>query len=218
MFQTNKSFLSRLRALPAWLRILLALSPLFVCAPLICLAVFVASQVAQPSAATATAAWQETQYAVATAERLERQQHAAETATAALNSQKAADDATATALAVRGRQALTQAALVLTQAAFPTATYTLSPTVVPGSPLPSITPTLPDFVTLTLIECRGYEGTVVFSQTEPRSLGAFKSVSITVPPGKHNLQIFWLNHPEDNVATQLDLKKNTVMVFGGQCP
>lgn len=218
MPQTNPSPLSRLRSLPAWVRILLASSPLWICGPLICIAVFVASQVAGPSAVTATAAVEQTQYAVATAERLDRQQHSAETATAAVNALLAAKDATATALGGRERQALTQAALVLTQAAFPTATPTLSPTATAGSPLPSITPTLPDFVTLTLVECRGYEGTVVFGQTEPRSLGAFGSVSITVPPGKYNLQILWLDHSEDNVNNELDLKKDTGMVFGNQCP
>lgn len=204
--------MSRFRSMPLAVRILLALLPIIVCVPLICAAaILVQEQMSGSQSATATVARRRTLEAAEATNRAENQQHIAETATALLASQQAGDRATATALAVmRQQQALTLTALA-------TPTFTASPTA-------AITPTSaivftarPKTVTVTLRECRGDEGTVFFGQAQPQSLGAYKSISFTVPPGSYHLRIDWLRKPENNVNTDIEVTRSTTLAFGDQC-
>lgn len=203
MSHSNTTFSSRLRSLPTRLRFLLVVTPLFIYLLFVCVGFVVWDQGSGSQAATATALQQQTQSAVETAQRLEIEQRAAETATAALSARQAAEDATALAA---------QATVTPSRTPGPTpvATETETSTLFVGTSTPAS-------VTLTLRECRGWDGTVIFDPVPPQSLSAHKTLSFTVQPGQYHLRIDWLGHPEQNVSIQLDLKKDTGLTFGDQC-
>lgn len=199
--------MSRLRSLPLAAQILLAILPVVVCVPLLCIAAILAQEQtsgAQPL--TATVARQRTLAAAAEAtQRAESRRHIAETATALFAIQQADEVATATAIAINRQQS----ALTLTAFIPPTATLTPTATVF-------FTPT-PTTVTVTLRECRGDEGTVFFGQVQPQSIHAYKSISFTIPPGKYRLRIDWLRKKENNVNTEIEVTRSTTLAFGDQC-
>jgi hypothetical protein len=198
--------------------VLLAATP-----PLVCVLVLCAvggALLMPPGGPTATptvAGQQETRSAEETALRQGQAGQAAQTATAAQATRQASDRASATAAAAGRLQSLTEQAL--TQAALPSVTVRPSntPTFDPSNLPPTRTPTPPAVVTLTLIECRGQEGTVTFDRSSSQSLHAYGRISFTVPRGVHHLQVFWLNNPGQNVDTDLDLQRDTAMVFGDPC-
>jgi hypothetical protein len=202
-----------------WFRVLAAATPVVACGLIICSASGLLMMQPRPQTEiTATLAQQATQFAQATAERAEREQQAAQTATAARGTQLAGAAASRTAEA--GGRLLNLTEQALTQAAVPTVTVRPSSTqaiVATGGPAsPTATPT-PGIVTLTLLECRGYDGTVVFDGGGGQSLHAFGSLAFTVRGGVHHLQIFWQNHPDNNVDNQLNLLQDTTLVYGDQC-
>lgn len=199
--------MSRLRSLPLAAQILLAILPVVVCVPLLCIAAILAQEQtsgAQPL--TATVARQRTLAAAAEAtQRAESRRHIAETATALSVIQQVDEVATATAIAINRQQS----ALTLTAFIPPTTTRTPTATVF-------FTPT-PTTVTVTLRECRGDEGTVFFGQVQPQSIHAYKSISFTIPPGKYRLRIDWLRKKENNVNTEIEVTRSTTLAFGDQC-
>ena len=199
--------MSRLRSIPLAAQILLALLPVVVCVPLLCIvAILAQDQITSGQSVTATAARQRTQAAAAEAtQRAEGRRHIAETATALYVAQLANEAATATAVAINRQQA----ALTLTAFIPPTVTTTPTATVF-------FTPT-PTTVTVTLRECRGDEGTVFFGQVQPQSIHAYKSISFTIPRGKYNLRIDWLRKKENNVNTEIEVNSSTTLAFGDQC-
>jgi hypothetical protein len=219
MSQSDSPSQSRFKSLPMWFRVVLAATPPLVCGLLICA---VGAYLLQPqlqSTGTPTGEAQLTQLAL-TAARLHGVEGAAGSATAAAATVGAGNSASATALVAGRLEALTQQ--FLTQAAVPTGTarptFTPAPTFSGATLVPSITPTRSDFVTLTLLECRGYDGTVVFDQDAGQSLHAHGSLSYSVRGGTtHHLQIFWTNHPDQNVDNVLDMQRDTTLVFGDQC-
>ena len=209
--------MERLRNLPLWLRIFLAILPFLLCIPLACIAFFGYQQYAGAQAATVAAAAQETEQARAATEQFEATVAAAEAATADFAAQEAEAAASATAQALfLEQQALTQTALVP-----PTFTATLAPTeILPTATLPrpvvAGTPT-PNTVTVTLRECRGFEGTVIFGNAPAQSLHGFASISFTVPPGTYNLRIDWLGHSSDNINQPFTFTASQTLTFGEQC-
>ncbi len=202
--------MSRLRSIPLVAQILLAILPVVVCVPLLCIvAILAQDQISGGQSVTATAARQRTQAAAAEAtQRAEGRRHIAETATALYAAQLANEAATATAIAINRQQA----ALTLTAFIPPTITTTPTATAV----IVLFTPT-PTTVTVTLRECRGDEGTVFFGQVQPLSIHAYKSISFTIPPGKYRLRIDWLRKKENNVNTEIEVKSSTTLAFGDQC-
>jgi hypothetical protein len=199
--------MSRLRSIPLAAQILLALLPVVVCVPLLCIvAILAQDQIGGGQSLTATAARQRTQAAAAEAtQRAESRRHIAETATALYDAQLANEAATATAIAINRQRA------ALTLTAFIPATVTTTPTATVF-----FTPT-PTTVTITLRECRGDEGTVFFGQAQPQSIHAYKTLSFTVPRGKYNLRIDWLRKKENNVNTEIEVNSSTTLAFGDQC-
>ncbi len=198
--------MSRLRSIPLAAQILLAILPVVVCVPLLCiLAVLAQEQIGGGQSVTLTVARQRTLTAAEATQRAESRRHIAETATALFAIQQANEAATATAIAINRQQS----ALTLTAFIPPTATLTPTATIF-------LTPT-PTTVTVTLRECRGDEGTVFFGQVEPLSIHAYKSISFTIPPGKYRLRIDWLRKRENNVNTEIEVTKSTTLAFGDQC-
>jgi hypothetical protein len=201
--------MDRLRSLPTWLRILLAATPVLMCIPLACIVVFASQQFSTIQAATATGAVVNTQQAAASTQLAEQELAAALTATAAIEQTNLGITATF----------LFDQALSLTLTAQATPTFTASPilpTETPTQPVVFATLT-PKLLTVTLRECRGDEGTVLFGSAQPQSINAFKSLSFTVPPGKYDLRIFWLRKKENNINTQIDVKTDQTIPFGGDC-
>lgn len=204
--------IDRLRSLPTWLRILLAATPILMCVVLACILVSVYQQVIGSQSASATGAAVQTQQAFASTQEAERAQQSALTATAALAATEQAKlDATATVLFVQA-QGLTQTALA-------TPTFTTSPIAPTETPTPTVifATLTPKLVTVTLRECRGDEGTVIFGQAQAQSINAYKTLSFTVPPGKYNLRIFWLRKKENNVNMEVEVKTDTTIPFGSDC-
>ena len=199
--------MSRLRSIPLAAQILLAILPVVVCVPVLCIvAILAQDQISGGQSITATAARQRTQAAAAEAtQRAESRRHIAETATALYAAQLANEAATATAVAINRQQS----ALTLTAFIPPTTTTTPTATVF-------FTPT-PTTVTVTLRECRGDEGTVLFGQVQPQSLHAYKSISFTIPRGKYSLRILWLRNKQNNVNTEIEVNSSTTLAFGDQC-
>lgn len=199
--------MSRLRSIPLVAQILLAILPVVVCVPVLCIvAILAQDQISGGQSVTATAARQRTQAAAAEAtQRAEGRRHIAETATALYAAQLANEATTATAIAINRQQA----ALTLTAFIPPTITTTPTATVF-------FTPT-PTTVTVTLRECRGDEGTVFFGQVQPLSIHAYKSISFTIPPGKYRLRIDWLRKKENNVNTEIEVTRSITLPFGDQC-
>lgn len=198
--------MSRLRSIPLAAQILLAILPVVVCVPLLCiLAVLAQEQIGGGQSVTLTVARQRTLTAAEATQRAESRRHIAETATALFAIQQANEAATATAIAINRQQS----ALTLTAFIPPTATLTPTATIF-------LTPT-PTTVTVTLRECRGDEGTVFFGQVESLSIHAYKSISFTIPPGKYRLRIDWLRKRENNVNTEIEVTKSTTLAFGDQC-
>ncbi len=198
--------MSRLRSIPLAAQILLALLPVVVCVPLLCIvAILAQDQISGGQSITATAARQRTQAAAEATQRAESRRHIAETATALYVAQLANEAATATAVTINRQQS----ALTLTAFIPPTTTTTPTATVF-------FTPT-PTTVTVTLRECRGDEGTVFFGQVQPQSIHAYKSISFTIPRGKYNLRIDWLRKKENNVNTEIEVNSSTTLAFGDQC-
>ncbi len=224
--------LDRLRNLPTWLRVILIISPFLACIPIACILVVAyqqyvglgtsnaANSAATVAAQTATAlsatqgsgqdALLQTESALAT--------EAQVTADAAA----AAEQATGTAAA----QVAEQLALTQTTEAQLAVTPTETASAIPATAAPTAKPTLkpgaistatPKTVTVTLRECRGDEGTVLFGQALPQSLHSFASLSFTVAPGTYHLTIKWLGKPQNNVDTQLEITGNQTFAFGDQC-
>lgn len=219
MSQSDSARGSRFKSLPVWFRLVLAVTPVVVCLLAICAASLFFLRPQPPAGPKLTeAADLQTLIAAETAQRAERVLGAAGTATAIFATQQAADSATGTALASERLQSLTQQ--FLTQAALPpTSTARPSETVVinlSGVP-PTITATLPESVALTLLECRGYDGTVVIDGSGGQSLHAFSSLSFTLSGGGHSLVILWLDHPDQNVSNDLFLRQDTTLVYGDKC-
>ena len=206
--------MDRLRNLPLWLRIFLGTLPFLLCIPLLSIAFFGYLQYAGWQAATVTAAEQETKQARAATEQFAATVAAAEAATADFAAQQA-EAATAQALLLE-QQALTQTALVpptLTATLAPTETV---PTETPTRPAIFATPT-PKTIIITLRECRGFEGTVVFGNAPAQSLHAYASISFDVPPGAYTLRIDWAGHPNDNINQEITFTASQTLAFGNQC-
>ena len=198
MSTPKKTTPSRKSQLPGWLRILLVLSPICICLPLIGTAVFVAVRQINVQAANSTLAALETVAAAETAGSRERQQATSQAATAAARDSgtlQAAVQATATALAASGA----------------TPTLGATPTVAAGTATPA------ELVTLTLIECRGLDGLVFLDGSSGNELLAFTTISFRVTRGAHHLEVIWAEDPDSNVETQLNLTQDTAMVFGDPC-
>lgn len=203
--------MDRLRSLPTWLRFLLATTPALMCIPLACIGVFAYQQLNADQSAAQTEAARNTRLALEASQRAEQDLlDAAMTGTAALAAtERVRLGVTATFLFAQA-QDLTRTALV-------TPSITSSPT------LPTETPTRPFFtstpklVRIALRECRGYEGTVIFGQSQPQSIHAFDTMIFTVPPGTYNLRIIWLRHPENNVNIEVDAKVDQTIPFGSDC-
>ena len=198
--------MSRLRSIPLAAQILLVILPFVVCVPLLCIvAILAQEQIGDGQSVTATVARQRTLAAADATQRAANRRSIAETATALVSAQQANENATATAIAINRQQA----ALTLTAFIPPTATLTPSATVF-------FTPTA-STVTVTLRECRGDEGTVLFGSAQPQSIHAYKSISFTIPPGKYSLRILWLRKKENNVNAEIEVKSSTTLTFGDQC-
>jgi hypothetical protein len=214
----------RLRNLPTWLRLLLAASPILICIPLLCLVVFLYQSLAggqvSSAAATATAAQAALNETGTAVQGLPTSVALTSTAAAAAITQAALENmgpTTATALAISNATAQAQSqALTLTAASVPTRAAT--PTLIIPSDTPAAifvnTPT-PKTVTITLRECRGFEGTVLFGDVQPQSLHANSTLNFTVPPGVYHLHILWLTHPSDNVDMQVDASSSQEIPLGG---
>lgn len=212
----------RFQNMPTWLRLLLAASPILICIPLLCLVVFLYQTFAGGGSAAASAAATGTQAALnaAATAAAAKPTDAALTATAAAAAiTQAALEAegplTATALAQNNA---TAQAVMLTQTAEGPATSAATATLVPtptNPPLVLATNT-PKAVTISLRECRGYEGTVLFGDVQPQSLHANSTLNFTLPPGSYHLHIVWLNHRSDDVDMQVDASKSQELTFG-QC-
>ena len=195
MITPKKASPSGKKQVPGWLRFLLVLLPICVCLPLTGAAVVVVVRQVNGQAATATAAGQQTQSAAETAGSRERLQATSQAATEVSGTLQAAVQATATALA----------------ATVPTATLQPSPTV----PAASATPN--ELFTLTLIECRGNDGVVILDGAPGQTLAAFTTISFKVARGSHNLEIVWAEDPDNNVETQIDVQRDTALVYGDPC-
>jgi hypothetical protein len=143
---------------------------------------------------------------------------AAGTATAGFETAQAENlsgAATGTAQAVfLNSQALTQTAL-----AIPSETPLPSETVVAptDTKVPVVSTPRPRAFTITLRECRGFEGTVLINEGQGQSLHAHQSVSFTVPAGTYHIQVLWLNHADQNVDIQLKVDASQTLQFGDQC-
>jgi len=204
--------MDRLKSLPTWLRILLAATPVLMCIPLACIAVFASQQIASLQSATATAAAAGTLQAFAATQQAEQVLQTGLTRTAAF-------EATEEVKAGLTATFLFDQALSLTLTAQPTPTVAASPilpTETPTQPIIFATST-PKLVTITLRECRGDEGTVLFGTAPGQSINAYKTLSFTVPPGKYELRIFWLRKKENNISTQIDVTTTQTINFGSDC-
>ncbi len=212
--------MERLRALPTWLRVFLAFLPVLMCIPIACIVIFSYQQYAVWQSGTATAVEQSTRQAILATQAARSQLEAEQTATAAFATAQAEIDlnnaaATGTAEALfLVAQSLTQTALVppteapTETAALPTETATKAP--VAATPRPRT-------FTVTLRECRGFEGTVLFSAAPDQSLHAFQSISFTVPAGTYKLRILWLNHRDQDVDIDLKVDASQTLQFGDSC-
>ncbi len=144
------------------------------------------------------------------------------TLTAEVQAPQAAETVTAQVIATiepglkRTESALkTASAPTATATETPMATATESPT---ATPKPTSSGSGGGQATVTLKECRGYDGTVFFGQSSPNSIHAFDSVSYTVPAGSYALRIDWLGHSEVNVNTTIQVRAGSqVLPFGDQC-
>ncbi len=203
--------MDRLRNLPLWLRLLFIALPFLMCIPIICIIVFSSQQLTGLQSTTVTAAAEQTQQAAAATGKAEKEQRLTATAAALAVTQTANAFATATAIVLQN-EGLTQTALVV-----PTETATLTEVPATDTRVPVFNTATPKLVTITLRECRGYEGTIIFGQEQPRSINAYKSVTFTVPPGKYNLRIDWFQKPENNINTQIEFLSSQTITYG-QCP
>jgi hypothetical protein len=201
--------------------------PFLICIPLACIIVFSYQQYAGiGSSATATVAAAQTQAALAATQlagqnALVQTQAADAAANAAATSAAAAqsDQATADALAL-ANAALTQTseaqAVVVTDTVTveaPTETATAKATLKPGT----FRTATPKTATVTLRECRGDDGTVLFGQALPQSLHAFSSLNFTVAPGTYHLRVTWVQKPQNNVDADVKIDGSQTIAFGDQC-
>jgi len=212
--------MERLRALPLWLRVFLAFLPILMCIPLAIIAIFGYQQLNVWQSSTATAVEQSTRQAILATQAARSQLEAAQTATAAfatgqaqIDLNNAAATGTADALLLLS-QSLTQTALVPPTEP-PTQTEVL-PTETATRVAVAATPR-PRTFTVTLRECRGFEGTVLFSAAPDQSLHAFQSISFTVPAGTYKLRILWLNHRDADVDLDLKVDASQTLQFGESC-
>jgi hypothetical protein len=220
--------MERLRSLPMWLRLLFAALPILICIPLACIVVVLYQQYASMgSTVTVTAQAAQTEAALAATQAAGQ---AALAATQAANDANLAltasalsavtDGETATAAAAAQGQAETEAAATAAaptdtpEVAGPTATE--APTEKPTSK-PVLRTATPKTVTVTLRECRGNEGTVLFGQALPQSLHSFSSITFTVAPGTYHLHIDWFQQSKFNVDTDVEIKTSQTIAFGDQC-
>jgi hypothetical protein len=198
MSTPKKTSSSGKKPLPGWLRLVLVLTPICVCLPLTGTAIFVAVRQIDVQSANSTIVALETVAAAETAGSRERQQATSQAATegvGAAGTLQAAVQATATALAASGA----------------TATQEATPTTAAGTATPA------GLVTLTLIECRGFDGLVFLDGSAGSEFLAFTTISFKLSRGAHHLEIIWTDNPDSNIETQLDLQKDTTMVFGDPC-
>jgi hypothetical protein len=211
--------MERFRSLPTWLRVFLAFLPFLMCIPLTCILLFGYQQVASWQSGTATAVEQSTRTSILSTQEARAQQEAAATATAGFETAQAELDlnsaATGTAQAVfLNSQALTQAALAIpTETPLPVDTI-VAPT---DTKVPVIATQRPRAFTITLRECRGFEGTVLLNEGQGQSLHAYQSISFTVPAGTYHIQVLWLNHADQNVDIQLAVDASQTLQFGDSC-
>lgn len=216
--------MDRLRNLPFWLRLLFAALPILICIPLACIVVVVYQQYASGgSNVTATMEAAQTQAALAATQQAGEaalaQTQAAQDASgqATVAAQSANDQATADAQAAQAL-ALTQTSEAAAVTDTPTleeatATATETATAKPGV----FRTATPKTATVTLRECRGDDGTVLFGNALPQSLHAFSSLNFTVAPGTYHLRITWVQRPQNNVDTDVEIKGSQTITFGDQC-
>jgi len=221
--------MDRLRNLPLWLRLFLAVLPFLICIPVACIVVFAYQQYVGLGSGTATAAAVETQVALTATQlageaSLAQTQAADDSAAAQATSDAAAASLQATTdaqAAIDQAQAQAQTQTAEAQAAvtdtpaleLPTETATAQATTKPGV----FKTATPKTATVTLRECRGDEGTVLFGAALPQSLHSFSSLNFTVAPGTYHLRITWLGKPQNNVDTDVEIKGSQTIAFGDQC-
>ena len=136
------------------------------------------------------------------------------TQTAVVAGQHTQDAATARSIATREAN-LKGTESALNTASAPTETPTETPTATPKS---TSSGGGGGQATVTLKDCRGYEGVAFFGQSAAQAIHAFESVSFTVPAGSYALRIDWTGHSEVNVNTTIQVKAGSqVLPFGDQC-
>jgi hypothetical protein len=191
------------------------------CIPLACIVIFGYQQYAVWQSGTATAVEQSTRQAILATQTARSAFEAQQTSeAAALTAQAQLDlagaEATGTAEALLVSQSLTEAANVPpTDTEAPTETEIL-PTETATKPAVAAT-ARPRTFTVTIRECRGFEGTVLFSAAPDQSLHAYQSISFTVPAGTYKLRILWLNHRDQDVDLDLKVDASQTIQFGDSC-
>jgi hypothetical protein len=191
------------------------------CIPVACIVIFGYQQYSAWQSGTATAVEQSTRQAILASQTARSLLEAEGTATAAFATAQAEIDL-GNAAATGTADALLVVAQSLTQTAFvppseaPTEATEVLPTETATRPAVAAT-ARPRTFTVTIRECRGFEGTILFSAAPDQSLHAYQSVSFTVPPGTYKLRILWLNHRDQDVDLDLKVEASQTIQFGDQC-